>query len=196
MNRFRFTTRTAFVAMTVIASYFVASRLYESWFSHRYSYYVTGMKLAELQNGMSFDRVRSSFSSSTRLLASDVVEIGPNEGGKIRRGNGFRNASPSLINMVQDLFSQMAPGHELFVFEDSTGGTAYLQFRDGLLVNHSPALYVPTPEYAQINHAPFPSFALRFGVLPHFILMLIVVLSVGRLLKRQQLPKATPGVAP
>ena len=178
--------------MTLFATYLMASRQYQNWFDHRYSYYALAMKLAELHNGMSFDRVQSSFSGSTRLQPSDLVDLGPTERGKIRHGNGFRNASPSLINMVKGLFKQMAPGDELYVFEDLTGSRAYLQFRNGKLVNHNPALCVPTADLANINRVPFPNFALRFGILPYFVLLVITVLCVVRFLKRHSPPNAWP----
>ena len=196
MNRLRFSTRTAFIAMTLIATYFGASRLYQNWFAHRYSGYVLSWKLAELQNGMSLDRVQSSFSYSTRLRPSDVVDLGPTEGGKIRSVKGFRNASPPLINMVKGVFEQMATGDELYLFEDFTGGSAYLQFRSGVLINHSPKLFVPTIELAKTNRVPFPNFALRFGILPYFVLLVIAGLCVARSFKLHQRQRTYPNAAP
>ncbi len=177
--------------MTLIATILAASRLYQNWFAHRYSSYVLSTKLAELQNGMSFDLVQSSFSSSTRLQPSDLVDLGPTRS-RILHGNSFRYASPSLINMLNDVFKQMAPGDELYKFEDLTGGGAYLQFRSGTLVNHDPTLYVPTLELAQLNGVAFPSIALRFGIVPYFVLLGIIVLCVARLLQRHHHERASP----
>ncbi len=92
MKRFRFFTRTAFIAMTVIATYFVASRLYQSWFTHRYGYYVLGMKLRRTSKCISFDRVRSSFKFDA-IATIRSCEFGQPRVGMIRHENGFRNAS-------------------------------------------------------------------------------------------------------
>jgi hypothetical protein len=185
MSDWQFSLRTLIVTITLMAIYFVASKFYQTCFESVYSHYTSAERVASLENGLSLARVSALYSTTHRINLSDLVDPGPTQNGKILRPGGFTSASPSTIKLLRERFDQMVPGDELYSFKDRNGGGVYLQFRDGKLINHPRTLYDPE-QLSKLNNFPFPNVALRFGILPYYVpIALLLILVDYRLQQRR-----------
>ncbi len=188
MGDWQFSLRTLVVTITLIAIYFAASVLYRKWFESAYSFYTSAKKVASLENGLSLSRVSALYSTTQRINPTDLVDPVPGENGKILRPDGFTYVSPSMITKLRETFEQMAPGDELYSFKDRNGGVD-LQFRDGKLVNFPRPLYAPE-QLAKLNKFPFPNAAFRFGILPFFVpIALMIILVDYQMQQRKNRPR-------
>ena len=186
MGDWQFSLRTLIVTITLIAIYFVASMLYRNWFEKAYSFYTSAERVASLENGLSLNRVSALYSTTQRINPTDLVDPAPGENGKILRPDGFSLASPSMIRKLRDTFDQMGPGDELYSFKDRNGGGVDLQFRDGKLINFPRALYAPE-QLAKLNKFPFPNAALRFGILPYYVPIALLLVLVDYRLQQSKI---------
>jgi len=186
MSDWQFSLRTLIVTITLVAIYFVASILYRTCFESVYSQYTSAKRVASLENGLSLARVSALYTTNHRINPSDLVDPGPTGNGKILRPGGFTSASPSTIKLLRERFDQMVPGDELFSFKDRNGGGVYLQFRDGKLINHPRTLYDPE-QLSKLNRFPFPNVALRFGILPYYVPIAILLILIDYRLQQRRI---------
>ena len=193
MSDWQFSLRTLIVTITLVAIYFVAAILYRSWFESVYSQYTSAKRVASLENGISLNRVSALYSTTNRINLSDLIEPGTTQHGKVLRPGGVTFVSPSTIRLLRERFDQMAPGDELYSFSDRNRGGVHLQFRDGKLINHPRTLYDPEP-LAKMNNFPFPNAFLRFGILPYYVPIAILLILVDYRLQQRKLrhPVETP----
>ena len=144
--------RTLLVLMALVAVCLVAHRSYRTWYIRHYpGHYLHTVLLPNVHNGDTRQEVALLFASGDRVdMQTDS---------NVQKWN-FR-PWPIL------------PGDEFWQFSDSSGHRVYLQFRNGLLVNHPKANFVNADWHGQINQQ--PPLLLRYGVWPYGVALIVTV---------------------
>ncbi len=170
--------------MSLVAFYFFANMLYGGWFRSAYPSYAWAENRASLENGQSLNSVSPLFETNQKIDPSDLVDLGPTQSGKILRPGGFTYASPSVIREMREIFEK---GHELYSFTDRYGSGVHLQFRNGKLVNHPREASFGAIHLAQTHNFPIPIAALRFGILPYYVPIAILLILVDYRLQQRKI---------
>lgn len=169
--------------MAVVSAYFPLASLYDDWLSTAYDgYYVNAILASHIRNGDSIDKVASHF-SSFRLL-----------------GGADKNDMENVAGIWKSNRLTIEKGDQIYHFATSGGSGAYLQFRDGGLINLSNKAYLDETGIARQNGYPFPNWILRVGFFPLYIalvafatLALCFANPLGKMLTaNRQLPRREP----
>lgn len=182
--RWQFSLRSLILTISLVAFYFFATMLYRDWIQSAYPSYAWAEDRASLQNGQSLDSVSALFETNQKISLSDLVDLGPTQTGKILRPGGFTFASPSVIMEMREILDK---GYELYSFTDRYGDGVHLQFSNGKLINHPRGASYDAIRIAHMNSIPTPIATLRFGILPYYIPIALILIFVDYRLQRRRI---------
>lgn len=142
----------------IVAAYFPLAKLYHSWFTTTYdSYYVTSVLASKIHNGDSVDDVSTHFESRQILSDADT------------------NAMQNITEIWGSNNLTMEDADQYYRFSTRGGASAYMQFRDGRLVNLSNNNYSDARRIAEMNDYSFPNPIFRFGLLPIYLILVTCI---------------------
>lgn len=186
MIGWQFSLRSLIMVTFLVSFYFVATRLYGDWIKSAYPSYTWAENRASLEDGQSLNSVSVLFESNQKINLADLVDLGPTQTGKILGWGprGFTYASPSVIKEMREIFDK---GHERYTFTDRHGSAVFLQFSNGKLVNHPRGASFGAIHLAQTHNFPIPIAALRFGILPYYVPIAILLILVDYRLQQRKI---------
>jgi hypothetical protein len=166
MSVHRFSLRTLFLIVTLVAAFLACHRVYRSWIATAYSaYYVNDVLQSQVHNGDSVQETARHFNTARPITEEDTNEL-------------------DRITLIWGLRQwDIEDGDEFHCFQSPNTGV-YLQFRHGKLINHQNSDYDNLELLAQINRQPFPPLVLRYGAWPFFLAAVACILFANWIIRR------------
>ena len=168
----QFSIRTLLLVVALAAACLTIHRLYQRWYVQNYALHAAHSMLGtQVHNGDTFQTI-------TRLFEQAVkVDLSNDENENVRYLWNYKGW-------------MILPGDEIWHFEYSHGQGAWLQFRDGRVVNFQPRDFADPEGNAKANRAPVPPRCLRRGVWPFCVAIFVVGSCLLVLMDRRARPAA------